>query len=197
MKKSGHLIAIFAALVLGVSSLNAQETFKDWHDIDEITIYKYLNYKDCGTLYILPADETVCEFHDDNKNVVAQVNKQMEAFRPMIKKECKNLDVKIVDSLPDNLQANDLVMQIRYVTFDLGSMAARVWAGFGAGHAETTINFVVKDGENNMIFEVNQKHLSGGNPFADMRYHKILADMHKNFAKDIAVIFSTLDKVKK
>lgn len=187
---------MLAVLTLSSATLKAQETLKDWESIDEITIYRYLSYSEIGTLYILPADESVCEFHDDKDKVNKQVADQMAKFRPMIQKACKKLNVQLVDSKPANLEANDLVMNIRYVKYDLGSRAARVWAGFGAGHAETTVNFVVRDAQGNMVFDATQEHLGGGNPFEDMRYHKILEDLHKNFAKDIANIFAGMDKKK-
>lgn len=196
MRNLSRFIALLAVLTLSSATLKAQETLKDWESIDEITIYRYLSYSEIGTLYILPADESVCEFHDDKDKVNKQVADQMAQFRPMIQKTCKKLNVQLVDSKPANLEANDLVMNIRYVKYDLGSRAARVWAGFGAGHAETTINFVVRDAQGNMVFDATQEHLGGGNPFEDMRYHKILEDLHKNFAKDIANIFAGMDKKK-
>ena len=196
MRNLSRFIALLAVLTLSSATLKAQETLKDWESIDEITIYRYLSYSEIGTLYILPADESVCEFHDDKDKVNKQVADQMAKFRPMIQKACKKLNVQLVDSKPANLEANDLVMNIRYVKYDLGSRAARVWAGFGAGHAETTVNFVVRDAQGNMVFDATQEHLGGGNPFEDMRYHKILEDLHKNFAKDIANIFAGMDKKK-
>lgn len=196
MKNLSRFIALLAVLTLSSATLKAQETLKDWESIDEITIYRYLSYSEIGTLYILPADESVCEFHDDKEKVNKQVADQMAKFRPMIQKACKKLNVQLVDSKPANLEANDLVMNIKYVKYDLGSRAARVWAGFGAGHAETTVNFTVRDAQGNMVFDATQEHLGGGNPFEDMRYHKILEDLHKNFAKDIANIFAGMDKKK-
>ena len=196
MKNLSRFIALLAVLTLSSAALKAQETLKDWESIDEITIYRYLSYSEIGTLYILPADESVCEFHDDKEKVNKQVADQMAKFRPMIQKACKKLNVQLVDSKPANLEANDLVMNIKYVKYDLGSRAARVWAGFGAGHAETTVNFTVRDAQGNMVFDATQEHLGGGNPFEDMRYHKILEDLHKNFAKDIANIFAGMDKKK-
>lgn len=196
MKNLSRFIALLAVLTLSSATLMAQETLKDWESIDEITIYRYLSYSEIGTLYILPADESVCEFHDDKEKVNKQVADQMAKFRPMIQKACKKLNVQLVDSKPANLEANDLVMNIKYVKYDLGSRAARVWAGFGAGHAETTVNFTVRDAQGNMVFDATQEHLGGGNPFEDMRYHKILEDLHKNFAKDIANIFAGMDKKK-
>lgn len=196
MKNLSRFIALLAVLTLSSATLKAQETLKEWEGVDEITIYRYLSYSEIGTLYILPADESVCEFHDDKEKVNKQVTDQMAKFRPMIQKACKKLNVQLVDSKPANLEANDLVMNIKYVKYDLGSRAARVWAGFGAGHAETTVNFTVRDAQGNMVFDATQEHLGGGNPFEDMRYHKILEDLHKNFAKDIANIFAGMDKKK-
>lgn len=196
MKNLSRFIALLAVLTLSSATLKAQETLKEWEGVDEITIYRYLSYSEIGTLYILPADESVCEFHDDKEKVNKQVADQMAKFRPMIQKACKKLNVQLVDSKPANLEANDLVMNIKYVKYDLGSRAARVWAGFGAGHAETTVNFTVRDAQGNMVFDATQEHLGGGNPFEDMRYHKILEDLHKNFAKDIANIFAGMDKKK-
>lgn len=196
MKNPVRLIALFAVLMLSSSGLKAQQTLKDWEGIDQITFYRAIPISQVGTLYILPADESVCKFHDEREKVNKQVADQMAAFRPMIKKTCKKVKVQLVNSVPANLDANDLVMTITYLTYDLGSRSARVWGGFGAGHAETTLNLTVKDAEGNKVFEAVQKHLAGGNPFADMRYHKVLEDMHKNFAKDIAKIFAGMDKMK-
>lgn len=194
MKNLVRFFAFFAAITISSISLNAQQTFKDWERIDEITIYQYVHYDNIGTLYILPADESVCEFEDKQDKVNKQVADQLAKFRPMIKKECNKINVQLVDAMPAHLEAKDLVMEIKYVNFDLGNRAARVWGGFGAGHAQTTILFTVKDAEGKMVFQAKQEHLSGGNPFADMRYHKVLADMHKNFSKDIANIFAALNK---
>ncbi|MCQ2186647.1 MAG: DUF4410 domain-containing protein [Bacteroidales bacterium] len=196
MKNLTRLVAAFAFLTLSSAGLKAQQTLKDWEGIDQITIYHAIPSSQIGNLYILPADESVCEFHDKQEKVNKQVADQMAAFRPMIKKTCKKVKVQLVDSVPANLGANDLVMSIKYVAFDLGNRAARVWGGFGAGHAQTTLNITVKDAKGNMVFEAVQEHLSGGNPFADMRYHKVLGDMHKNFAKDIANIFAGMDDMK-
>lgn len=195
MKNLTRIVAIFSVIMLSSTILRAQQTLKDWEGIDQITIYHAVSSSQVGTLYILPADESVCEFHDEQEKVNKQVADQMAAFRPMIKKTCKKVKVQLVDSAPADLQANDLVMTIKYLTYDLGSRSARVWGGFGAGHAETTLNITVKDASGNKVFEAVQKHLGGGNPFADMRYHKVLEDMHKNFAKDIAKIFAGMDKM--
>lgn len=188
--------ALVAVLALSSVNLNAQQNLKDWQGIDEITFYRNIPYSEIGTLYILPADESVCRFHDEEEKVNKQVADQMAAFRPMIQKTCKKVNVKLADSLPANLEANDLVLYIKYLEYDLGNRAARVWGGFGAGHAQTKINLTVKDAAGNTVFEAIQKHLSGGNPFADLKYHKVLEDMHKNFAKDIAKIFAGMDKAK-
>lgn len=196
MKNLTRLAALFAVFMLSSAGLQAQQTLKDWEGIDQITIYRAIPSSQIGTLYILPADESVCKFHDDQEKVNKQVADQMVAFRPMIKKTCKKVKVQLVDSVPANLKVNDLVMSITYLNYDLGSRSARVWGGFGAGHAEATLNITVKDAEGNKVFEAVQKHLAGGNPFADMRYHKVLEDMHKNFAKDIAKIFAGMDKMK-
>lgn len=195
MNNPVRLIALLAILALSSASLKAQQTLKDWEGIDEITIYHSIPTSQIGTLYILPADESVCEFQDEQEKVMKQVANQMAAFRPMIQKTCKKVNVKLVDSKPAKLEANDLVMSIKYVAFDLGNRAARVWGGFGAGHAQTTLNITVRDSSGNMVFEAVQEHLAGGNPFADMRYHKVLEDMHKNFAKDIVRIFAGMDKM--
>lgn len=194
MKNLARFAALFAILTLSSAGLKAQQTLKDWEGIDQITIYRSIPSAQVGTLYILPADESVCEFHDDKDKVNKQVADQMAAFRPMIKKICKKVKVQLVDSLPTDLGANDLVLYIKYLEYDLGNRAARVWGGFGAGHAQAKINFTVKDAKGNKVFEAVQEHLGGGNPFADMRYHKVLEDMHKNFAKDIAKIFAGMDK---
>lgn len=196
MKNSVRFIALFAILAFSSVSLKAQQTLKDWEGIDQITIYRSVPSSQVGTLYILPADESVCEFHDEQEKVNRQVAEQMAAFRPIIKNTCKKVKVQLVDSMPANLEASDLVMSITYLKYDLGNRAARVWGGFGAGCAETTLNLTVKDAEGNMVFEAVQEHLAGGNPFADMRYHKVLEDLHKNFAKDIARIFAGMDKMK-
>lgn len=193
MKNLSRILTLFAILTLSSAGLKAQQTLKDWEGIDQITIYRSIPSSQIGTLYILPADESVCEFHDEQEKVNKQVADQMAAFRPMIKKTCKKVNVQLVDTVPSNLEANDLVMTIKYLDYDLGNRAARVWGGFGAGSAETTLNITVKDAEGNIVFEAVQKHLAGGNPFADMRYHKVLEDMHKNFAKDIARIFAKMN----
>lgn len=195
MKNQLRLIALFAVLMLSAASLKAQQTLKDWEGIDQITFYRPVPSSQVGTLYLLPADESVCEFHDDKEKVNKQVADQMAAFRPLIKKMCKNVNVQLVDSVPANLEANDLVMNITYLKYDLGSRAAREWGGFGAGHAQATIKITVKDAQGNMVFEAVQEHLAGANPFADMRYHKVLEDLHRGFSKDIANIFAGMDKM--
>lgn len=196
MKNSARFIALIAILTLSSFSLKAQQTLTDWNGIDQITFYRTIPSSQIATLYILPVDESICEFHDDQDKVNKQVADQLAAFRPMIQKKCKKVKVMLVDSMPENLEANDLVMSIKYVEFDLGSRSARVWGGFGAGSAKTTLDITVKDAEGNMVFEAQQRHLAGGNPFADMRYHKVLEDMHKNFVKDIVNIFAEMDKMK-
>lgn len=196
MKNSARFIALIAILTLSSFSLKAQQTLTDWNGIDQITFYRTIPSSQIATLYVLPVDESICEFHDDQDKVNKQVADQLAAFRPMIQKKCKKVKVMLVDSMPENLEANDLVMSIKYVEFDLGSRAARVWGGFGAGSAKTTLDITVKDAEGNMVFEAQQRHLGGGNPFADMRYHKVLEDMHKNFVKDIVNIFAEMDKMK-
>lgn len=195
MKNLTRLVTLFAVLMLSSANLKAQQTLTDWEGIDQITFYRTIPSSQVGTLYILPADESVCEFHDDQERVNKKVADQMAAFRPMIKKACKKVNVQLVDSMPANLEANDLVMTITYLTYDLGSKSARFWGGFGAGHAETTLNITVKDAEGNMVFEAVQKHLDGANPFEDMSYQSVLQEMHKSFAKDIARIFAKMDKL--
>lgn len=196
MKNTARFIALIAILTLSSFSLKAQQTLTDWKGIDQITFYRTIPSSQIATLYILPVDESICEFHDDQDKVNKQVADQLAAFRPMIQKKCKKVKVMLVDSMPENLEANDLVMSIKYVEFDLGSRSARVWGGFGAGSAKSTLDITVKDAEGNMVFEAQQRHLSGGNPFADLKYHKVLEDMHKNFVKDIVNIFAEMDKMK-
>lgn len=200
MKALSKIFALSAFLSFACIFADAQQVYTKWNDIDNITIYKVVNTADCGTLYILPADETVCEFKDESQKVNDKVATQMAAFRPMIqkmlKKHCPKLAVELVDAEPANLNANDLVMKIKYVSYDLGSRAARVWGSFGAGHATIRMIISLSDGNGEKVYEMDQQHLAGANPFKDARYDKVLADMHGDFADDIAVVFKAMNKMK-
>lgn len=199
MKKFFILISVLALACMASINLNAQESFADWHGIDNITIKDNICVSGCNTLYLVPVgeDSSIVRFEDERQKVVDDVFKQVAAFRSLILKEIKasfrKLDVKIVDEIPASLAEGELMIKIKYTEFNLGSAALRGWVG--GGNAGVSIDAVIATAGCPDAVTFSQRHMSG--LMSPNAYDKVLKEQQVKFAKDFVVVFKELEKLAK
>lgn len=184
-----------AVLVCALVCANGQEVHTEWYDVDRVEVYKSINLDDYSQLYILPIKESGLVITGKDKEV-AKMRKAIDEFPEHIKHQIsaryENLEINIVETLPEGLTDKALVLDLDIVSFDQGSRAARAWGGFGAGAQSTELAGDCKDGAGNMIFHFQHRRLNSAMGQLSNDYYPVISKTERVLGSDICNIFNAM-----
>ena len=136
-----NIFSVLAAAILSATAAAAAEptspgTYRDWHDVDEVTIIQPFNasaYSDIAVESFNSSRVKLPETSDNTYRAVqAAIQMMKPAFMAGVAEKAKR---KSVAGQP----GKTLVIRARLTKIDPGSQAARYFVGFGAGAVKIAI----------------------------------------------------------
>lgn len=111
-------------------------TYRDWHDVDEVTIIQPFNASAYSQIAVESFDSAGVKFPDPNDNTYRAVQLALRTMKPaFMDGVARNAKRKPGVARP----AKTLVIRARLTKVDPGSQAARYVIGFGAGTVKIAI----------------------------------------------------------
>ncbi|MGI8820308.1 MAG: DUF4410 domain-containing protein [Chthoniobacterales bacterium] len=147
------------------ASATTPGTYKDWHDMDEVTIVQPFQLGAFKVVAVPPLDTRNATLPPPNDNSYADVKAALagsaQAFIAGLQSKLGGLQVQA----GQGGGANALVVRVRITKTDPGSRAARYFVGFGAGAAKIGIAGEIVDGRTGKVlvrFAQERRSFAGG-----------------------------------
>jgi hypothetical protein len=150
------LLNIFAIVVGACVSASAVAatappvpgTFRDWHDVDEVTIIRPFNAAAYDQIAVESFDSTGVQLPPTNDNTFRAVQSAIRTMKPAF---MEGLAQKAQRKTNANAPGKMLVVRARLTRVDPGSQAARAFLGFGAGAVKIAIAGEIIDGSSGKV----------------------------------------------
>lgn len=203
MKTRNAVLASLAVIVLFTvvpsveargrkSTSTAPGTYKEWGpDIDEITIKKTFKIADYDTIVVMPFDTSKTEKPGKDEDSYELVRNTLDGFSgtlsDALRKELKaTAKVEQHSKMPKG--SRTLIVRGSVDEIDPGSRAARYWAGFGAGGAQTKISGEIIDASTGAVLvKFEQSRRSGGTmKFGGGNDKQVMRDSIHALGEDVA-----------
>ena len=135
-----NILAAVVAAFVSVSGIAAPApaspgTYRDWHDVDEVTIIQPFNAAAYSQIAVESFDSTRVKLPPANDNTYPAVQSAMRLMKPAF---MDGLAEKAQRKANPNAPGKTLVIRARLTKVDPGSQAARYF-GFGAGAVKIAI----------------------------------------------------------
>jgi hypothetical protein len=124
------------ALVDAAPAPAVQGTYRDWHDVDEVTIIQPFNAASYSQIAVESFDSTRVKLPPANDNTYRAVQSAIHVMKPAF---MAGLAEKAHRKANANAPGKMLVVRARLTKVDPGSQAARYFVGFGAGTVKIAI----------------------------------------------------------
>jgi hypothetical protein len=140
--------AFVASVALARSAPTAPGTYRDWHDVDEVTIIQPFNASAYSQIAVESFDSARVKLPDPNDNTYRAVQLALRTMKPaFMEGVARNAKRKVGVTGP----AKTLVIRARLTKVDPGSQAARYFVGFGAGAVKIAIAGEIIDGASGKV----------------------------------------------
>jgi Domain of unknown function (DUF4410) len=134
---TGVLAAFVSASTIAAPSAPASPgSYRDWHDVDEVTIIQPFNAAAYSQIAVESFDSTRVKLPPANDNTYRAVQSAMHVMKPAF---MDGLAEKAQRKANANAPGKTLVVRARLTKVDPGSQAARYFVGFGAGAVKIAI----------------------------------------------------------
>ena len=146
------LLFVMAALVssvgLAARAPTTPGTYRDWHDVDEVTIIQPFNASAYSQIAVESFDNAGVKLPDPNDNTYRAVLLALRTMKPaFMEGVARNAKRKVGVART----AKTLVIRARLTKVDPGSQAARYVIGFGAGTVKVAIAGEIIDGASGKV----------------------------------------------
>ena len=131
-------IATFSvsSLALAAKESTAPGTYRDWHDVDEVTIIQPFVAANYAQIAVESFDSRGVKLPPANENTHQAVQLALQRMKPAF---IDGVSRKAKRKTSGNAPGKTLVIRARLTKIDPGSQAARFWVGFGAGAVKIAI----------------------------------------------------------
>jgi hypothetical protein len=185
-------VAVLSAIGSAVESQargkasTAPGTYKEWNDVDEVTIVQPFQFTSYNRVVVLPFETKGAELPDQKDNSYEAVQKVLAASTSTFVQGLKEkLSGKTVEE-GNAGGAGTLIIRARITQLAPGSQAARYFGGFGAGGATSGISGEIVDGANKKVLvRFAQERRSAVGRFGG-GYEELLNRSLKQIGGDIA-----------
>jgi hypothetical protein len=131
------LLAVFvSASAIAASAPLTPGTYRDWHDVDEVTIIRPFNAAAYSQIAVESFDSTGVKLPPVNDNTYHAVQSAIRVMKPAF---MEGLAQKAQRKTNASAPGKTLVVRARLARVDPGSQAARAFLGFGAGAVKIAI----------------------------------------------------------
>jgi hypothetical protein len=151
--KSMNILALIAALAVSSSALAAKAptapgTYRDWHDVDEVTIIQPFIAATYAQIAVESFDSTKVKMPPTNDNTHQAVQLALQRMKPAF---MQGVGEKAKRKAAGNVPGKTLVIRARLTKLDPGSQATRLFVGFGAGAVKIAILGEIVDGASGKV----------------------------------------------
>ena len=193
MKRIHSLLAVLLGLSLAASQATAAKpasnqpgTYKDFHDIDEVTIVQPFQSSSYSRVVVQPLDTRNAPLPDAKDNSYPAVKEALanstQPFMDGMRKKLSGLQVEA----GQGGSANALIVRARITKSDPGSQAARYFVSFGAGAVKVGLTGEIVDGKTNKVLaRFTQERRSGVGGFGG-GYRDLLDRTLRQIGGDVA-----------
>jgi hypothetical protein len=138
-------------------------TYRDWHDVDEVTIIQPFNASGYSDIAVESFDSSRAKLPDANDNTYRAVQSAIQTMKPaFMAGVAEKAKRKSVPGRP----GKTLVIRTRLTKIDPGSQAARYFVGFGAGAVKIAImGEIVDRASGKVLVRFAQERRSGFGAF--------------------------------
>ncbi|MFZ1218322.1 MAG: DUF4410 domain-containing protein [Chthoniobacterales bacterium] len=125
------LVALFVSKsAIAAPPPTAPGTYRDWHDVDEVTIIQPFHAAAYSQIAVESFDSTGVKLPPSNENTFHAVQTAIQGMKPAF---IEGLAAKAQRKTNASAPGKTLVVRARLIKVDPGSQAARYFVGFGAG----------------------------------------------------------------
>jgi hypothetical protein len=128
--------AFVSASAIAAPAPTAPGTYRDWHDVDEVTIIQPFNAAAYNQIAVESFDSTGVKLPPANDNTYRAVQSAIRMMKPAF---MDGLARKAQRKTNASVPGKTLVVRARLTKIDPGSQAARYFVGFGAGAVKIAI----------------------------------------------------------
>jgi hypothetical protein len=139
---AGLLAAFVSTSAIATPAPLAPGTYRDWHDVDQVTILRPFNVADYSQIAVESFDSTGVKLPPANDNTYRAVQSAIRMMKPAF---MDGLAQKAQRKANANAPGKTLVVRARLTKVDPGSQAARYFLGFGAGAVKIAIEGEIID----------------------------------------------------
>ncbi|MEY2575779.1 MAG: hypothetical protein QOF80_1266 [Verrucomicrobiota bacterium] len=145
---AGLLAAFVLASAIAAPAPLAPGTYRDWHDVDQVTILRPFNAAAYSQIAVESFDSIGVKLPPTNDNTYRAVQSAIRMMKPAF---MDGLAQKAQRKTNANAPGKTLVVRARLTKIDPGSQAARYFLGFGAGAVKIAIAGEIIDGSSGKV----------------------------------------------
>jgi hypothetical protein len=145
---AGLLAAFVSASATAARAPLAPGTYRDWHDVDQVTIIRLFNAAAYSQIAVESFDSAGVKLPPTNDNTYRAVQSAIRTMKPAF---MDGLAQKAQRKTNANAPGKTLVVRARLAKVDPGSQAARYFVGFGAGAVKIAIEGEIIDGSSGKV----------------------------------------------
>ena len=142
------VVAFFSPAAIAAPAPLAPGTYRDWHDVDQVTILRPFNAATYSQIAVESFDSTGVKLPPANDNTYRAVQSAIHMMKPAF---MEGLAQKAQRKANANAPGKTLVVRARLTKVDPGSQAARYFLGFGAGAVKIAIAGEIIDGSSGKV----------------------------------------------
>ena len=128
--------AFVCTLAAAATAPTSPGTYRDWHDLDEVTIIQPFNASAYSDIAVESFDSSAVKLPETNDNTYRAVQSAIHTMKPAF---IQGVAQKAKRKSGPNQPGKMLVIRARLTKVDPGSQAARYFVGFGAGAVKIAI----------------------------------------------------------
>lgn len=145
--RTSLIVWLFATGLLSVRASAAPQstapgTYRDWNDVDEVTVVQPFRAEAYATIAVESFDSTGVQLPDPEDNTFEAVKSALRMIKPAF---IDGLEKKARRPVVASSKGGTLIVRARLTKVDPGSQAARYFGGFGAGAVKIALTGEIVD----------------------------------------------------
>ena len=180
------LVLFACRSAVGARPSTAPGTYRDWHDVDEVTIIQPFVAANYAQIAVESFDSRGVKLPPVNDNTHQAVQLALQRMKPAF---MEGVSRKAKRKTSDNAPGKTLVIRARLTKVDPGSQAARFWVGFGAGSVKIAmLGEIVDAASGKVLLRFAQERRSSFGAFGS--YGPLFERTARELGEDVAELIN-------
>jgi hypothetical protein len=180
------LALVVCQSIVAAPASTAPGTYRDWHDVDEVTIIRPFVAANYSQIAVESFDRTRVKLPPANENTYQAVQLALQRMKPAF---IQGVSEKAKRKTAGNAPGKTLVIRARLTKVDPGSQAARLWVGFGAGAVKIAmIGEIVDAASGKVLVRFAQERRSSFGAFGS--YGPLFERTARELGEDVGTIIN-------